>query len=136
MTQDASSRFARVLGSHRTHDLRPAQIAYAGTLYESEYAYDLRTAREGAPGEYGLCAAHNPAGPADYFRLGTFVLYGPNEATFLCNLGEPCFMTVTGVGLQSENSVLIFSNDPNNAGVEIFLEGMVEQPLLVCRSRC
>jgi hypothetical protein len=88
----------------------PAQITYAGAPYVSAYAFDMRTATAGTPGVFGLCASHNPAGPQDYFRLGTFVLHGPYEATFLCNVGEPCYLTVTGVGLSSENSVLIFSN--------------------------
>lgn len=112
-----------VLSAGECGDNAPTLSSVTGMLNaitvtsQSPYdSYDLGTPLAGQPRtDYKLCwssAAADGAG-ASFYRVptGLLTLNGPVQVSQLCTMSLDCVITLTGVGLQSSNQLLLIDAD-------------------------
>lgn len=67
---------------------------------------------------YTLCWANDPTALSDYTaRVGSFIMNGPTASPISCTMGLQCAPFITGMGLGSDNAVLVVVGSTITCGV-------------------
>jgi hypothetical protein len=92
---------------------------------DSTAVFSLGTPVRGAPGTYSLCWGYNAVTAEQFtFRVAAAgQLFGPQRFEFTCSLGDSCVFSVSGVGLNASNGVvLVESSSPCGSGSAVVIK--------------